>query len=208
MQAYGADMPLNQVATITVPEPRMITVQVWDRGLVQAVEQAIRDSGLGLNPVTDGQLIRVPIPALTEERRHELDQDRRTTTPSRHGSPCATCGATAWRTEEGREGRRASRRTSTALWTKQVQDLTDQHIKRVDDVLAKKDSGDPAGLSRCKRSDRTRCGAAAVHVAIIMDGNGRWATGAGTAAHRRPPARRARRCGGRSEAPSNSASPT
>ena len=74
MDAYGAAMPLNQVASISVPEPRMITVQVWDRALASTVEKAIRDSGLGLNPAGEGQLIRVPIPPLSEERRVELSK--------------------------------------------------------------------------------------------------------------------------------------
>lgn len=69
---YGSNMPLNQVATVSVPEARMITVQVWDRSNVGPVEKAIRSAGLGLNPVTDGQMIRLPIPELTEERRKEL----------------------------------------------------------------------------------------------------------------------------------------
>jgi ribosome recycling factor len=69
---YGANMPLNQVATVSVPEPRMLSVQVWDRSNVQPVEKAIRSANLGLNPVTDGQLIRLPIPDLTEDRRKEL----------------------------------------------------------------------------------------------------------------------------------------
>ena len=72
VEAYGQEMPLNQVGTVGVPEPRMITVQVWDNGLVKAVEKAIRDAGLGLNPSPDGQLIRCPVPMLTEERRTEL----------------------------------------------------------------------------------------------------------------------------------------
>ena len=72
VEVYGANMPLNQVATVSVPEARMITVQVWDRSNVGPVEKAIRSAGLGLNPVTDGQLIRLPIPELTEERRKEL----------------------------------------------------------------------------------------------------------------------------------------
>ena len=72
VDAYGAQMPLNQVATVSVPEPRMLTVQVWDRSNIQPVEKAIRSAGLGLNPITDGQLIRLPIPELTEERRKEL----------------------------------------------------------------------------------------------------------------------------------------
>ncbi len=72
VNAYGSSMPMNQVGTVNVPEPRMLSVQVWDQGLVSAVEKAIRDSGLGVNPVTDGQNVRVPLPALTEERRVEL----------------------------------------------------------------------------------------------------------------------------------------
>ena len=72
VEVYGANMPLNQVATVSVPEPRLLTVQVWDRSNVQPVEKAIRSANLGLNPVTDGQLIRLPIPDLTEERRKEL----------------------------------------------------------------------------------------------------------------------------------------
>ncbi|MEM8834003.1 MAG: ribosome recycling factor [Pseudomonadota bacterium] len=69
---YGSKMPLNQVGTVGVPEPRLLTVQVWDAGATQAVEKAIRDSGLGLNPQAEGSLIRVPVPELNEERRKEL----------------------------------------------------------------------------------------------------------------------------------------
>src|SRR5713101_4950101 len=72
VSAYGGTVPLNQVANVNVPEPRMITVQVWDRGVVKAVDKAIREAGLGLNPQTEGQVIRVPIPELHEERRREL----------------------------------------------------------------------------------------------------------------------------------------
>ena len=72
VDAYGASMPLNQVGTVNVPEPRMITVSVWDRGLVIPVQKAIREAGLGLNPGADGQLVRVPIPELSQERRVEL----------------------------------------------------------------------------------------------------------------------------------------
>ncbi|TPE58618.1 ribosome recycling factor [Sandaracinobacter neustonicus] len=72
VEVYGANMPLNQVATVTAPEPRMLSVQVWDRSNVQPVEKAIRSAGLGLNPVTEGQTLRLPIPDLTEERRKEL----------------------------------------------------------------------------------------------------------------------------------------
>ena len=72
VMAYGAPMPLNQVATVSVPEPRMISVQVWDKDVAGAVERAIRESDLGLNPVVEGQVLRLPIPELNEERRAEL----------------------------------------------------------------------------------------------------------------------------------------
>jgi ribosome recycling factor len=72
VEVYGATMPLNQVGTVSAPEPRMLSVQVWDRANVTAVEKAIRSAGLGLNPISDGQNIRLPIPDLTEERRKEL----------------------------------------------------------------------------------------------------------------------------------------
>jgi ribosome recycling factor len=72
VEVYGAMMPINQVATISVPEPRLLSVQVWDRGNIGPVEKAIRNAGLGINPIVDGQNIRLPIPDLTEERRKEL----------------------------------------------------------------------------------------------------------------------------------------
>lgn len=72
VEVYGANMPLNQVATVSAPEPRMLSVQVWDKGNVTPVEKAIRNAGLGINPITDGQNIRLPIPEMTEERRKEL----------------------------------------------------------------------------------------------------------------------------------------
>jgi ribosome recycling factor len=72
VDAYGSTVPINQVGAVNVPEPRMITVNVWDRGLVVSVEKAIRNAGLGLNPVVDGQTLRIPIPPLTEERRKEI----------------------------------------------------------------------------------------------------------------------------------------
>jgi len=72
VDAYGSTMPINQVGAVSVPEPRSITVSVWDKGLVVSVEKAIRNSGLGLNPVVEGQNLRIPIPPLTEERRKDL----------------------------------------------------------------------------------------------------------------------------------------
>lgn len=72
VEVYGANMPLNQVATVSAPEPRMLSVQVWDKSNVGPVEKAIRSAGLGLNPISEGQTLRLPIPDLTEERRKEL----------------------------------------------------------------------------------------------------------------------------------------
>ena len=72
VEVYGAQMPINQVATVSAPEPRLLSVQVWDKANVNPVEKAIRSAGLGLNPISDGQMIRLPIPDLTEERRKEL----------------------------------------------------------------------------------------------------------------------------------------
>jgi len=72
VEAYGNPMPISQLGTVSTPEPRLLTVQVWDKGLVKAVDKAIRDAGLGLNPQVDGQLLRIPIPELNEERRKEL----------------------------------------------------------------------------------------------------------------------------------------
>lgn len=72
VEAYGSPMPVTQLGTVSTPEPRLLTVQVWDKGLVKSVDKAIRDAGLGLNPQVDGQLLRIPIPELNEERRREL----------------------------------------------------------------------------------------------------------------------------------------
>src|SRR5471032_3169193 len=92
VEAYGAKMPINQVGAVSVPEPRSITVSVWDKGLVVSVEKAIRNAGLGLNPVVEGQNLRVPIPALTEERRR-TSPSWPANTPSSSGSPSATYAA-------------------------------------------------------------------------------------------------------------------
>jgi ribosome recycling factor len=72
VEAYGSPMPIAQVGTVSAPEPRLLTVQVWDKGLAKAVDKAVRDAGLGLNPQLDGQLLRIPLPELNEERRKEL----------------------------------------------------------------------------------------------------------------------------------------
>ena len=138
VEAYGSPMPLNQVATISVPEPRLLSVQVWDRGMVHAVEKAIRDSDLGLNPLTEGQTIRLRIPEMNEQRRKEMVK------------------VAHKYAEEARVAVRHVRRDGLDLLKKlekdgaisqddekrqadQVQKATDQHIAEVDQTLAAKE---------------------------------------------------------------------
>jgi len=138
VEAYGNRMPLNQIGTVSVPEPRLLLVQVWDKGNVKATEKAIREAGLGLNPQTEGQTIRVPVPDLSEDRRKELTR------------------VAAKYTEQARVSVRNVRRDGLDLLKKQekdgtisqdqhrkldkdIQTLTDATIKRVDDMLAAKD---------------------------------------------------------------------
>jgi ribosome recycling factor len=138
VEAYGGSMHLSQVATVSVPEPRLITVQVWDKQLAKAVDKAIRESGLGLNPQQDGGLIRVPIPELNQERRNELAK---------------VAGRYA---EQARVAVRNIRRDAMEMLKKlekdgdisedehtklsgEVQHLTDQHTKKVDEALQAKD---------------------------------------------------------------------
>ena len=133
VMAYGNPTPLNQVGTVNVPEPRMITVSVWDKSNVGAVEKAIRQSGLGINPVIDGTTIRLPIPELNEERRRDLTK---------------IAGAKA---EDARIAIRNVRRDGMEqikraglpdddrkLWEDEVQEMTDAHIKQVDQTLETK----------------------------------------------------------------------
>ena len=138
VSAYGGTVPLNQVASVNVPEPRLITVQVWDRSVVKAVDRAIREAGLGLNPQTEGQVMRVPIPELNEERRREL---------TRVAAKYAEDARIAVR-HVRRDGIEALRRLEKdgeisqdehRKVEKDVQLLTDGHIKRIDETLAQKD---------------------------------------------------------------------
>ena len=139
VEAYGASMPLNQVGTIGVPEPRLITVQVWDRSLVGAVERAVRDSGLGLNPAAEGQLLRVPIPPLSQERRLEL---------SKIAGKYAEQARVAVRNvrRDGMESLKQMEKDGELsqdehhLWSDEIQEMTDSHIKKIDEVLAQKET--------------------------------------------------------------------
>jgi len=138
VEAYGSAVPLNQVANINVPEPRLITVNVWDRGMVKAVDKAIREAGLGLNPQAEGQTIRVPIPDLNEERRREL---------TRVAAKYAEAARIAVRNvrRDGIEALRKQEKDGDISQDEQkklerdIQHLTDDHIKRVDETLAQKD---------------------------------------------------------------------
>ena len=138
VNAYGNTVPLNQVASINVPEPRMITVQVWDRGVVKAVDKAIRESGLDLNPQTEGQTIRVPIPDLNEERRRNLTrvaakyaEDARVSVRNVRRDGIETLRRLEKESELSQDEHRKQQR--------EVQHLTDEYISRIDEALTQKD---------------------------------------------------------------------
>jgi ribosome recycling factor len=138
VDAYGQLMPLNQVGTVGVPEPRLLTVQVWDKSMVGKVERAIRDSDLGLNPSADGQLVRVPVPELSEDRRKEL-----TKVAGRYSEQAKVAvrnvrrdGMDALKREE-KDGDISQDEQKKA--SDQIQKLTDEHIKLIEEAAAAKD---------------------------------------------------------------------
>ena len=138
VDAYGSKMPIEQVGTISVPEPRTISIQVWDKGLVVSVEKSIQESGLGLNPQTDGQLVRIPVPELNEERRQELikiagkyaEQSRISIRNIRRD------GMDSIKSME--KSSEIGKDESVSL-SSNVQDLTDEHIKKIDETLLNKE---------------------------------------------------------------------
>ncbi len=138
VDAYGSKMPIEQVGTISVPEPRTISIQVWDKGLVISVEKSIQESGLGLNPQTDGQLVRIPVPELNEERRQELikiagkyaEQSRISIRNIRRDG-MDSIKAMEKNSEIGKD-------ESVSL-SSNVQNLTDEHIKKIDETLLNKE---------------------------------------------------------------------
>jgi ribosome recycling factor len=138
VEAYGQRMPLNQVGTVSAPEPRMLSVTVWDKGMVAAVAKAIREAGLGLNPLPDGSLVRIPIPELNEERRKEL---------SKIAHKYAEQAKVAVRNVR-RDGMEVLKKAEKDHHISQdehrkmnddVQKMTDRHVKLVDDALASKE---------------------------------------------------------------------
>ena len=138
VEVYGAHMPLNQVATVSVPEPRMISVQVWDKTNVGPVEKAIRSAGLGLNPINDGTTLRLPIPDLTEERRREL---------AKLAGSYAEKAKVAVRnvrrdgmeTIKNWETKSEISKDDAKRWSDDVQKLTDEYVKKVDAALSEKE---------------------------------------------------------------------
>ncbi len=139
VESYGTRMPLNQVANVSVPEPRMITVQIWDKSQVAAVEKAVRESSLGLNPIVDGQNLRIPIPELNEERRQEI---AKTAHKYAEGARVAVRNVrrdgmdTLKRLEKASDISEDEHRSQSG----KVQDLTDTHIKTIDEAAAAKES--------------------------------------------------------------------
>jgi len=138
VEAYGQRMPLNQVGTVSVPEPRLISIQVWDKGMVQAVDRAIREAGLGLNPVIDGQLVRIPIPILTEERRKELVKIAHKYAESARVAVRNVRRDGMERLKKQEKDGEISQDQHKGIGDK-VQKLTDDHVKKVDEMLATKE---------------------------------------------------------------------
>lgn len=138
VEAYGSEMPLNQVGTVSVPEPRMLAVQVWDKGLVSAVEKAIQESGLGLNPSSDGQSVRVPIPSLTEERREEL---AKVAAKYAEDTRIAVRNVRRHAMDDLKRSEKDGDISKDAHhdYANEVQEVTDKYIGRIDESLANKE---------------------------------------------------------------------
>jgi ribosome recycling factor len=136
VDAYGQKTPINQVGTVNVPEPRMVTINVWDKGLVNKVEKAIRESGLGINPQLNGTIIMLPIPELNEERRKEL-----TKVASQYAEHARVAVRNIRR--DGMDQIKKAKADSMSeddqkFWESEVQELTDRYIKIVDETLETK----------------------------------------------------------------------
>lgn len=138
VDAYGATVPINQVGNINVPEPRMISVQVWDKANVKAVEKAIRNSALGLNPAVDGQLLRIPLPELSEERRQDLVK-----VAHRYAEQARIAIRNVRR--DGMDQLKKLEKDGHIsqdehkVWSDEVQAMTDKHIELVADLLQHKE---------------------------------------------------------------------
>ncbi len=135
VNAYGTPMPLNQVGSVSVPEPRMLSIQVWDKSNVKAVEKAIIDSGLGLNPAVDGTLVRIPIPPLTEERRQELVK-----VASKYAEE-AKIAVRNVRRGAIDDLKKDESITQDAMhgYTDEIQELTDKYVDSIDEAFTRKE---------------------------------------------------------------------
>ena len=139
VDAYGSSMPLNQVGTVSVPEPRMLSVQVWDASLAPAVDKAIRNSGLGLNPMSEGAVIRIPVPELTEDRRRDLTKVAHSYAEKARVS-VRNVRRDGMDTLKQMEKNGDISEDDHRQQSEQVQSLTDEVIKAVDDLLNHKDA--------------------------------------------------------------------
>ena len=135
VEAYGVMTPINQVGTVNVPEPRMVTVNVWDKGLVGKVEKAIRESGLGINPQTNGTIIMLPIPELNEERRREL-----TKVAAQYAEHARVSIRNVRRDGMDQVKKADISEDDRKFWETEVQELTDRYIGQVDAALETKQS--------------------------------------------------------------------
>ena len=133
VEAYGQMTPINQLGTVNVPEPRMVVINVWDKAMIGKVEKAIRESGIGINPVTDGPLIRLPIPELNEQRRKEL---------SKVAAQYAEAAKVAIRNvrRDGMDQIKKAKADGMSeddqkMWADEVQEMTDKHVAAVDKAL-------------------------------------------------------------------------
>ena len=139
VEAYGQQMPMSQVGTISAPEPRLLSVQVWDKGQVSFVEKAIREAGLGLNPMADGQMVRVPLPELNEERREELVK-----IAGKYAEQCRVAVRNVRRDgmdqlKKGEKDGEISQDEQKSL-SDDVQKLTDDYVEKIDEVLSQKEA--------------------------------------------------------------------
>jgi ribosome recycling factor len=138
VDAYGSQMPIDQVGTVNVPEARLLTIQVWDKGLVSAVEKCIRESELGLNPQSEGQLIRVPIPDLSEERRVEIKK-----IAAKYSEQARIAVRNVRR--DGMDHLKKAEKSGDIsqddqrIYGDELQEMTDAHVKKIDDMLAQKE---------------------------------------------------------------------
>ena len=138
IDAYGSQMPINQVGTISIPEPRMLTVQVWDKTMVKSVERAILESGLGLNPMSDGQLVRIPLPALTQERRLELSK---IAAKYAEEARIAVRNVRRHAMDELKRDEKDGSITEDEHhdYSQEVQELTDSYVNKIDESLSHKE---------------------------------------------------------------------